>query len=291
MYTTIKATAISFKPRKWNKVYNAKQMDALFRKAAEQQPDLILTTEGALEGYVVMDVAEGKRKQKEMLEIAEPIDGPYIEHFKKLAEELKICLCFGFAERIEQKVYNSAVFIDHTGSIRGKYHKTQLAEGTHKSWKFNSIGKKIRSFDTPFGTAGFLICNDRWNPTIARTLVLDGAQYLLIPSFGSRSREQDKEVLARARENGVPIVEANVGVNLIASKGEIVGYQRGNNKITSSMIDIPANSSKKNARKSEQLYMQSQDVEMHQRYIETIKRIEGKPNLVGEASIGKVIHK
>jgi len=291
MYTTIKAIAISFKPRKWDKIYNAKQMDTLFRKAAEQRPDLILATEGALEGYVVMDVVEGRKKQTEMLGIAEPIDGIYIEHFKKLAKELKTCLCFGFAEKIGQKVYNSAIFIDHKGAIRGKYHKTQLAEGTHKSWKFNSIGKNIRSFETPFGKAGFLICNDRWNPIIARTLVLDGAQYLLIPSFGSKSRAQDKEVLARARENGVPIVEANVGVNLIASKGEIVGYERGNNKITSSIIDIPAYSSKKNARQSETLYMQTQSIEMHRRYIETIKRIEGKPNLVAEASKGKVIHK
>ena len=204
---------------------------------------------------------------------------------------MKTCLCFGFAEKIGQRVYNSAVFIDNNGSIRGKYHKTQLAEGTHQSWKFNSIGKKIRSFDTPFGKAGFLICNDRWNPIIARTLVLDGAQYLLIPSFGSKSRAQDKEVLARARENGVPIVEANVGVNLIASKGEIVGYERGNNKITSSAIDIPANPSQKNARQSEKLYMQTQGIEMHWRYIETIKRIKGQPNLVDEASKGKVLHK
>ena len=203
---------------------------------------------------------------------------------------MKVCLCFGFAEKIGQRVYNSAVFIDHTGSIRGKYHKTQLAEGTHESWKFNSIGKKIRSFATPFRKAGFLICNDRWNPTIARTLVLDGAQYLLIPSFGSKSREQDKEVLARARENGVPIVEANVGINLIVSKGEIVGYKRGNNRITTSVIDIPAYSSKKNARQFEKHYMQSQDKEMNKRYAETLKRIQEKPKLSDEASCSKTIH-
>jgi len=291
MYTQIKATAISFKPKKWDKVSNAHQMDILVRKAASSKPDLILTTEGALEGYVVMDVVEGKRKQEEMLKIAEPIDGPYIEHFKKLAKELNICLCFGFAERIGQKVYNAAIFIDNSGYIRGKYHKTQLAEGTHESWKFNSIGKKIRSFDTPFGRAGFLICNDRWNPEIARTLVLDGAQYLLIPSFGSKSREQDKEVLARARENGVPIIEANVGINLIVNKGEIVGYKRGNNQITTSFIEIPAYSSKKNAREAENLYMQRQDKEMNKRYLETLKRMQGKPNLVGKASRGEIIHK
>jgi hypothetical protein len=53
--------------------------------------------------------------------------------------------------------------------------------------------------------------------------VLDGASLLLIPSFGSCSAAQDEAVLARARENGVAIVEANVGLLLAVSKGEIVG--------------------------------------------------------------------
>ncbi|GIT16216.1 MAG: hypothetical protein CM1200mP37_7970 [Chloroflexota bacterium] len=46
---------------------------------------------------------------------------------------------------------------------------------------------------------------------IARTMVFDGAQMLLINSFGSKSKGQNETVLGRARENGVPIVEANVG--------------------------------------------------------------------------------
>ena len=67
--------------------------------------------------------------------------------------------------------------------------------------------------------------NDRWNPDLARLPVLDGASLLLIPSFGSCSPSQDEAVLARARENGVAIVEANVGLLLSVSKGEIVGRE------------------------------------------------------------------
>ena len=154
--------------------------------------------------------------------------------------KLKTCLCFGFAERRgTSSVYNSAVFIDEEGDICGTYHKTQFAEGTHPSWNFNCIGETIRAFDTPFGRAGILICNDRWNPLIARTLVLDGAQFLLIPSYGSKGKSQNQTVLARARENGVPIVEANVGMNLIINKGEIVAYKWGNDQISTASIDIP----------------------------------------------------
>ena len=57
-----------------------------------------------------------------------------------------------------------------------------------------------------------MICADRANPLISRTLVLDGAQFILIPSYGSRKKWQNEAVLARGRENGVPVVQANVGV-------------------------------------------------------------------------------
>ena len=215
-------------------------MEAFFREAADGEPDLVLTTEGVLEGYVVMDAVMDPEKGGAMLEVAEPIDGPYIARFRKLAKSLGTSLAFGFAERIDREVYNTAVFIGPDGEICGKYHKVQLAEGAHESWYFNRVGKSLRAFDTPLGRAGFMICNDRWNPLIARTLVLDGARLLLIPSYGDKSKRQNEAVVARSRENGVPVVEANVGVNLIVSKGEQVAYAWGNDRITTAYVEMPA---------------------------------------------------
>ncbi len=289
MYKTIKVTAISLKPAKWDKPGNADAMERFFRKAAEDGPDLILQTEGVLEGYVVMDVIEGRKTADDLVEIAEPIDGDYIRRFQNLARELNTCLAFGFAERIGGEVFNAAIFIDTNGEILGRYHKTQLAEGTDRSWNFNRVGSTIRAFDTPFGRAGFVICNDRWNPTIVRTLVLDGAQYILIPSFGSKSKDQNETVLARARENGVPIVEANVGVNMIVSKGEVVAYAWGNDRITTAVIDIPAPASTEAARAQESEYMRLQGPELAQRYQETCKRLRGERNEVEKAQRGELI--
>ena len=273
MYQSIKVSAISLKPTKWDKASNTEKLEAFFVEAAKDTPELILATEGVLEGYVVMDVIEGKAPPEAMLDIAEPLDGAYIHRFRRLAKQLKTCLCFGFAERCGTSVYNSAVFIDDKGNICGTYHKTQFAEGTHPSWNFNCIGETIRAFDTPFGRAGILICNDRWNPHIARTLVLDGAQFLLIPSYGSKGKSQNQTVLARARENGVPIVEANVGMNLIISKGEIVAYKWGNDQISTACIDIPVPPSTEVARRSEQEYLQAQGPEMEARYKKTVARL------------------
>ena len=144
MFSSIKVSAISLKPIKWDKSANADKMEMLFLEAARDNPQLILTTEGALEGYVVMDVVQKLRTVEEMLAISESIDGPYIQRFRKLAQPLKICLCFGFAERINKEIYNSAIFIGSDGRIFGKYHKTQLAEGTHSSWAFNRVGERLQ---------------------------------------------------------------------------------------------------------------------------------------------------
>lgn len=274
MYNSVKVAAISLKPTKWDKPANADKMESFIVEAAKQSPQVILTTEGVLEGYTAMDVIHHPEKTAEMLEIAEPIDGPYIRRFQRLARTLQTCLCFGFAERVGRDAYNCAVFIDHAGEICGKYHKTQLAEGAHSSWNFNRIGKTIRAFDTPVGRAGIVICNDRWNPLITRTLVLDGAKVIFIPSSGSRSKAQNQTVLARARENGVPIVEANVGMNLIISKGEIAAYKWGNNQITTTVIDIPEPPSQEAARRSEQEYLRYQGPEMDKRYEKTMEKIE-----------------
>lgn len=273
MYESVEVAAISFKPAKWDKAANAERMEALFVQAAEKRPQLIVTTEGALEGYVVMDVIEGRAAAEALLAVAEPIDGPYIRRFQKLARSLNTCLAFGFAERIGDEAYNCALFLDQQGEICGRYHKVQLAEGTHPSWYFNRVGNRLRAFDTPLGRAGFVICNDRWNPEIVRTLVLDGARIILIPSYGDKSKRQNQAVLARARENGVPIVEANVGMNLMISKGEICAYQWGNDQITYGVVEIPLAPSTGIARQAEQAYREAQPSEMEQRYQKTAARI------------------
>ena len=124
---------------------------------------------------------------------------------------------------------------------------------------------------------------------IVRTLVMDGAQFIMIPSYGSKAQEQNETVLARARENGVPIVEANVGMNLIVSKGEIVGYRWGNDQITTATIDVPVMPSTAAARDMESDYLKMQGPEMAQRYQETRKRLNGEEHLIVESSRGVLL--
>ena len=101
-----------------------------------------------------------------------------------------------------------------------------------------------------------LICADRWNPMIARTLVLDGARVIYIPSQGGNDTVQDCAVLARARENGVPVVQANIAENLIISQGEIVAHETGDDRITTATVGIPQPPSQEHSKKMEQAYLE-----------------------------------
>jgi len=259
MFSRYKVAALSIRPVKWNKAGNADKMEAFFRKAAKRKPHLIVATEGMLEGYVINDVIWHRDRVPALLDIAEPLDGPYMTRFRRLARTLGTCLCFGFAERVGREAFNSAVFIDHRGSICGTYHKLSEGCGAHQNWSFWRPGRQVRAFDTPLGRCGIAICSDRWIPLLARTLVLDGAQFLLIPTYGSVNKGQNRTVVARARENGIPVVQANAaGNNLIVSRGEIAAYQLGVDRITTGVIDIPVAPSSAAARAGEREFLKFQ---------------------------------
>ncbi|MBN2456029.1 MAG: carbon-nitrogen hydrolase family protein [Sedimentisphaerales bacterium] len=266
MFLELKVAAITFKFEKFDVQSNVSKLEALFRQAAGEGAQLALAPEAAIDGFVVNDIIRGDIPAERIYDVAISIEDPVIQHFRDLARELNMALAFGFAELIDKEVFNCAVFIDNNGNICGMYHKMQFAEGYQTSWWFNRLGKSSRAFDTPFGRCGFLVCNDRWNPDLARIPVLDGAQYLLIPSYGYSGKEHDQAVLARARENGVPVVSANVGALLIISKGEIIKNLRQDEGLIVGTIAVPATPSPENRDKLERQFLESRPKEMQKRY-------------------------
>ncbi len=274
----VRVAAISFVPVKFDLQGNANRLEHVFREAKQGGAEIAVAPEGILEGYVVNEIIAGEFPAEKMKDVAVPIDDSMVQRFQRLAQELDMSLVFGLAERIGDDVYNSAVFIDPEGSIRGKYHKMQFAEGYDDEWWFNRLGTASRAFDTPYGRAGILSCNDRWNPNLERIPVLDGAQFLLIPSMGSRSLRQDEAVLSRGRENGVPIVEANVGVTLIVNDNEIVAVDREEEGITYAEITIPppASPNERERDRVESEFLKWREQEMKVRLQKTLDKLQKK---------------
>ena len=273
---SLRVAAVSFVPQKFDLAGNADRLERAFRRAKEGDAKIAVAPEGALDGYVVNEIIAGDAPAEKIREVAIAIDDPVIQRFQRLARELEMCLVFGFAELVEDDVFNAAVFIDHEGHVCGKYHKMQFAEGYDPTWWFNRLGKTSRAFDTPYGRCGMLICNDRWNPQLAQLPVLDGARFLIIPAFGSRSEAQDQAVLNRGKENRVPVVEANVGVTLVVNDGAITAVDREEEGITFGVIDIPAaaDSQPQQRQQLEREFLQWRDEEMKRRLQRTQERLK-----------------
>ena len=93
MFERVDVAAISFVPKKFGLEDNAEQLEMMFRQAAAGGAQLALAPEGVLEGYVVMDVIEGRVPAEEMRQVAVSTRSALVDRFRSLARELKMRRC------------------------------------------------------------------------------------------------------------------------------------------------------------------------------------------------------
>jgi predicted amidohydrolase len=206
-----------YKPVKWDKDVNMRQLEKAIREARRQGAELIVTPEGALEGYVVNQVirASGQTKQqltKRFNDLAEPCNGPYIRYFKKLSKELSVYLVLAFLEADRGKTFNTAILLDPNGAIAGKYRKTHFAQGYSAGEKQGdnpvgySRGTKYPVFNVGSSKIGIMICFDRRVPEVAGRLMRNGADFIINPAYGMKGDCNRRFISARAKENNVPVL-------------------------------------------------------------------------------------
>ena len=111
-------------------------------------------------------------------------ENPAVQHFQKVAEELKVVLPISFYERDVNNFYNTVAVIDADGKILGTYRKTHIPDDHYYQEKFyfspGNTGFKV--WDTRYGKIGVGICWDQWFPEAAREMALMGAELLLYPT-------------------------------------------------------------------------------------------------------------
>lgn len=214
---SLKVAGLIYQPVKWDKDANTTRLKTAIRQAKNDGAQLVVTPEGALEGYLVNDVRKSTGKRREKLtkrfnQIAEPIDGPYIRQFRKLCKEIQVALVLGFLEKDGEKTYNTAVLIGPDGTIVGKYRKTHFAQGYKMGLEKgnNPIGY-MRGTDYPvFEVAGrklgIMICYDRRVSKVAKQLAENGAEMIVNPAYGMMGDCNRKFIAARAKENHVPVL-------------------------------------------------------------------------------------
>jgi len=121
----------------------------------------------------------------ELFKLAETIPGPSSEALSKVAKQKKVVIIASLFEKRAAGVYhNTAVTIDTSGKIIGKYRKMHIPDDPlyYEKFYFTPGDLGFQTHDTSFGKVGTLVCWDQWFPEAARLTALSGAQFLFYPT-------------------------------------------------------------------------------------------------------------
>jgi predicted amidohydrolase len=159
--------------------------------ARKQKADLVVFPELSLTGYVLQDlVATVAHRPTE----DDPIFKPLLEASQNLD------LVVGFVdEDSRHRFYIASAYLSG-GRVLHVHHKVYLPTyGLFDEGRFFAWGDSVRAFDTRFGRAGLLICEDFWHASPPYLLWLDGADIMLFSSASPGRGLTDKEKLESAR--------------------------------------------------------------------------------------------
>ena len=110
-------------------------------------------------------------------------------------------------------VYNTTTLYGRDGAIIGQYRKVHLADS--ENWRATP-GETFDVFPTDIGNIGFIICYDMIFPEACRSLTLNGADIVVLPTQGWGTGGKITPIVGealfrtRAAENSVYFVVAKV---------------------------------------------------------------------------------
>ena len=126
-----------------------------------------------------------QREDPQLFDLAETIPGPSTDSLSAVARELEVAIVVPvFEKRAAGLYHNSAVVIDTTGELVGRYRKLHIPDDPQYYEKFyfapGDLGYGV--FDTSVARIGVLICWDQWYPEAARLTALKGAEIIFYPT-------------------------------------------------------------------------------------------------------------
>ena len=167
----MKISIIQFAPVLGDTLANTDKLSILLSKC--KNTDLIIIPELANSGYNLQS------KEEAINCSIEPEASDFIEFLKKSSIKLDAGIICGINEKLDDDLYNSAIFIDK-GKIIGSYRKLHLFLNEYKLFKPGDSGLPI--FEFRGIKIGILICFDWLFPEAWRHLALNGVDLICHPS-------------------------------------------------------------------------------------------------------------
>jgi NAD+ synthetase len=175
------AAVAQFRPDKGDYPGNLTRLGQVLGEVGRwaEPPGLVVFPESALTGYFL----EGG-----VQELALPAEKLFEDlarvHRDSGAPPLDVAV--GFYEIWRNLLHNSALYASLGGTdagIRHVHRKVFLPTyGVFDEERFVEPGRSVAAFDTRWGRAAMLVCEDAWHSLAPTIAALDGAQVILIPS-------------------------------------------------------------------------------------------------------------
>ncbi len=169
------------RPHKGAYQENLCRLGALFREVGgwPEPPELVVAPETALTGYFLEGGVRDLAIPSDQL-----FDDLSKQHQESGAPSLDVAL--GFYELHGNRLYNSALYATLGGpdpGVRHVHRKIFLPTyGVFDEERFVEAGRGVQAFDTQWGRAAILICEDAWHSFTPMLAALDGAQLIIVPS-------------------------------------------------------------------------------------------------------------
>ena len=187
---------------------NLLRLDAVCATAAAQGVQVLVTPEMFTSGYAIT--------RAEAVRLAEDPGGPTEVAVAGIARRHGLTIVYGHPERApevpgsEARAYNAATMIGADGVVVGRHRKVHLYGDLDRD-QFIANAERPAAFGFDGSRVGMLICYDVEFPEAVRSLAVDGARAVFVPTANMVGAEEVQEILVRARacENNVGLVYAN----------------------------------------------------------------------------------
>jgi predicted amidohydrolase len=193
----------------------------LIDQARRSGADLLVFPELSLTGYVLQDLASTVAHTPSR---DDPIFKPLLE------ESHNLDMVVGFVEEDRRNRFYIAGAYLSKGEVLHVHHKVYLPTyGLFDEGRFFAWGDAIRAFDTRFGRAGILICEDFWHASPPYLLWLDGADlFLFISASPGRGLHKEPQLESARWVEHVNQAYAGLFTSFVAHANR-VGYEDGLN--------------------------------------------------------------
>ena len=189
------------------------------RQARRQRAALVVFPELSLTGYLLRD---------QVPDVALRIGEAAFRRVEALSRSLDVVV--GFVEEAPgHRYYNAAAYISR-GRLLHVHRKVYLPTyGMFDEGRDFAAGDLVRTFETRFGPAGVLICEDLWHPLSAWLLAQQGAEILIAPSCGpTRGARPGRGITSVAVWHDLLRVTAQFQTSFVVYVNR-VGYEDGLN--------------------------------------------------------------